>query len=636
MAPSVVDPFQHTVIPLANPKSKTVVLDHDNVPKPVADDFMYDFKFNHCLPTTDILGLDIPTDCNAQKEAEDIVARLSEVTAKADAHAFSDLFLEYGVWRDKLSFTWDHRTFNFRNAIFKAASDLLGQTAATNFTFLRPAPKVDRPYKDFSQLQFVIRFETKLVFASAVINAVLTQNGWKIYTMHTVAEGLLQFPEREAPDGHMTGVTSWEAQRAETIDNADPEVLIIGGGQNGLATAARCNKLGMKTLIIEQSNEIGDVWKKRYEYLSLHFPHWPDALPYFKYPEHWPTFTPAQKQGLYMSWYASALELNVWTGSTVTKAEEHNGDWTITVNKQGETRTLHPKHVVMCTSLCGLPSTPDTPGMADFKGVIRHSTAHTTSRGFKKVCVVGTSSSGFDTAYECARLGIDITLLQRSPTYIMSLDHSVPRLLDAYAPRKDGSRPDMEEQDRLFFNMPTGPAEEIGRRMAKTLEDLDKPLLEALNARGLRTWRGQRSTGTTTLGMTRNGGFYFDAGACNEVINGKIKVEQGYIKRFTKDKVILSGEIERERDFDLVVFATGFSKTIDSIRATLGEKIASQVGPIWGIDEEGEYRTAFKETGVKNLWLMVGFLPMTRYASRPLALRLKALSEGISPPPYKV
>lgn len=96
MAPSVVDPVHDTVIPLANPKSKTVVLDHDNVPKPVADNFMYDFKFNHRLPTTDVLGLDIPTNCNAQNEAEGIVARLSEATAKADAHAFSDLFLEYG------------------------------------------------------------------------------------------------------------------------------------------------------------------------------------------------------------------------------------------------------------------------------------------------------------------------------------------------------------------------------------------------------------------------------------------------------------------------------------------------------------------------------------------------------------
>jgi cation diffusion facilitator CzcD-associated flavoprotein CzcO len=402
--------------------------------------------------------------------------------------------------------------------------------------------------------------------------------------------------------------------------------------------AARLKALGMVSLIIERSDEIGDVWKNRYEYLSLHFPHWPDALPYFKYPQHWPTYTPAQKQGLYMKWYASALELNVWTKSEVVKAEQDaEGKWTVVIDKEGnETRTLHPKQLIMATSLCGVPSTPSVPGMTDFRGEIRHSSNHKSSRDFvrKKVCVVGTSSSGFDTAYECARLGIDVTLLQRSPTYVMSLTHSVPRMLGIYAPDKNGNLPDTDVMDRINFCTPVGPGEELAKRTAKVLEDLDRPLLEALNARGLRTWRGQRDTGNSILGQTRNGGFYFDAGACDEIINGNIKVEPGFIEKFTEDKLILNGG--REKEFDLVVFATGFSNTIDSIRATLGEKIASQCRPIWGIDEEGEYKTAYRETGVPNLWIMVGFLPMTRYASKLLALRLKALKEGISPPPYKV
>ena len=55
---------------------------------------------------------------------------------------------------------------------------------------------------------------------------------------------------------------------------------------SGLALAARCKALGINSLIIERSEEIGDVWKKRYEYLSLHFPHWADDLPYFAYPKH--------------------------------------------------------------------------------------------------------------------------------------------------------------------------------------------------------------------------------------------------------------------------------------------------------------------------------------------------------------
>ncbi|KAL3954837.1 hypothetical protein ACCO45_010400 [Purpureocillium lilacinum] len=541
-------------------------------------------------------------ECDTQAEAERIVKRLSDALGAGDAVRFADIFLESGVWRDKLSFTWDQRTFNFRPAILKAAQEILPTTKAFNFAFLKPAPTIDRPYDDFAQLQFVVSFETGLVVASAVIKAVLTKDGWKIYTMHTVAEQLKQFPERAPADGHMTGTVSWETQRAMEVDAADPEVLIIGGGQNGLALAARCKAIDLDCLIVERDEEIGD------------------------------------KQGTYMGWYASALELNVWTKSTVTHAElDDHGKWTVKINKGGkDTRILHPMHVVMATSLCGVPYTPNIPGMDQFKGgKIRHSSAHDSSRDFvgKKVCVVGTSSSGFDTAFDCSRRGIDVTLLQRSPTYIMSLTHSVPLLLGGFAPDAEGNRRDPEEHDRIFFSTPVGPGEELARRNAKVLEDLDKPLLEALNARGLRTWRGQRNTGNSTLGQTRNGGFYFDAGACEHIIDGKIKVEQGYIKRFTENKVILSEG--REREFDLIVFATGFSNLNDSIRDTLGPRIADQVGPVWGIDEEGEYRNAFRETGVSKLWIMVGFLPMTRYQSRVLALRLKALKEGISPPPYK-
>ena len=289
----------------------------------------------------------------------------------------------------------------------------------------------------------------------------------------------------------------------------------------------------------------------------------------------------------------------------------------------------------MATSLCGVPTTPIVPGMDKWKGLIRHSTTHDSARAFKgkRVLVVGTSSSGMDTAYDCARHNVDVTLLQRSPTYVMSLVHSVPRMIGGYEP-KDGITPDIEEQDRLSFAMPVGPAEELARRTAKTLEELDKEMLDGLKSRGFKTWRGQRNTGNGTLGQTRNGGFYFEAGACEQIINGKIKIAQGSVQEFTEDRVILSdGTAEH---FDLVIFATGFSNTLDSVRITLGQDIADACGPIWGVDEEGEFRSCYKESGVENLWIFAGYLPYTRYHSKRLALRLKALLEGISPSPYKV
>ena len=105
--------------------------------------------------------------------------------------------------------------------------------------------------------------------------------------------------------------------------------------------------MGVSNLIVERNAQIGEIWRKRYEYLSLHFPHWADHFPYFPFPKYWPTYTPAQKLGIFMEWYASAMELPVWTKSTVVKAEQDaDGKWTVEVNKNGETRVLNPKHVV--------------------------------------------------------------------------------------------------------------------------------------------------------------------------------------------------------------------------------------------------------------------------------------------------
>jgi hypothetical protein len=96
MAPYIQESAGANLVSKASLQSESAVINHDQVPKPVADDFMYDFKYNHSLPTTDILGIEIPTDCDAQKEAEGIVARLSKATSEGDAQAFAGLFLDYG------------------------------------------------------------------------------------------------------------------------------------------------------------------------------------------------------------------------------------------------------------------------------------------------------------------------------------------------------------------------------------------------------------------------------------------------------------------------------------------------------------------------------------------------------------
>lgn len=204
-------------------------------------------------------------------------------------------------------------------------------------------------------------------------------------------------------------------------------------------------------------------------------------------------------------------------------------------------------------------------------------------------------------------------------------------LAPLYEP-KDHKRPDLVVADRLNYSLPVGPAEELNRRTARDIWNADLELIAKMEKAGFKVWRGQRDTGSHTLGYTKNGGFYFDAGACNAIIDGKIKVEQGYPIGFTEDGVVLNGG--REQKYDLVVLATGFSNTIDSVRNILGDEIATRCNPIWGMDEEGELNTAWKTSGVPGLWLMVGTLQHGRYHSQKLALRIKAILEGVAPEPY--
>ncbi|OWZ61949.1 hypothetical protein AYX14_06962 [Cryptococcus neoformans] len=596
---------------------------------PVADDYLYELNFDKPLPTLERYK-DFGKDVDTTEVANDLLSQLS----KGNADSFANLFIEEGAWRDKIVFTWEYRTFNGPESILKAASDLFPTTPVKNFRLLDPAPAVARPYPDLAFLQVHFAFDTDVVGASGVANLVNTDAGAKLWTLHTVIESLHGYPELPNRDGHMIGLESWSEQRKQDTDAVQPQVVIVGAGHNGLMMAARFKALGVDAVIIERNARIGDNWRNRYEALSLHFPHWADHFPYMPYPDHWPIYTPAAKLGDWLEWYASAMELHVWTNTSVVGAkQEADGSWQIEVERGGQRQVLEPKHVVLAVSLAGNPLIPDTPGINQYTRAIRHSSTHDSSREWvgKKVLVVGTSSSGFDTVYDFARRGIDTTFLQRSPTYVMSLTNSVRKIIGVYEPQ-NGTRPNLDAADRTAFAFPLGPAEELGRRLAVELENLDQDLIAGMEDAGFKTWRGQRGTGTQTLGSTKGGGFYFDAGACEQIIKRKVKVEQGWIDHFTEDTVVLNGG--RERQYDLVVLATGFTNTIDSVRNILGDEVANRCNPIWGVDKEGEIRSAWKDCGVPNLWIMIGTLQNGRYHSKRVSLRIKAMLEGVARPSY--
>ena len=48
--------------------------------------------------------------------------------------------------------------------------------------------------------------------------------------------------------------------------------MLVGAGQSGLNVGARFRQMNIPTLLIDQNDAVGDVWRKRYPTLTLHTP----------------------------------------------------------------------------------------------------------------------------------------------------------------------------------------------------------------------------------------------------------------------------------------------------------------------------------------------------------------------------
>ena len=137
-----------------------------------------------------------------------------------------------------------------------------------------------------------------------------------------------------------------QQQEAESLGSTtQPYVLVIGGGQGGIALGARLRQLGVPSLVIDKHPRPGDQWRSRYKSLCLHDPVWYDHLPYLKFPDNWPVFSPKDKIGDWLESYTKVMEVPYWSSTTATSASysEETGEWTVEVERDGKPLTLRPK-----------------------------------------------------------------------------------------------------------------------------------------------------------------------------------------------------------------------------------------------------------------------------------------------------
>jgi hypothetical protein len=575
--------------------------------------------------------------------AENWLAQFERALAEPDDVLLKTLFHADSHWRDVLALTWHIRTVNGADAILRELKAHVGRAQPTGFRTdpRHTAPRyVTRAGTD--AIEAIFTFDTAEGHGSGVLRLIPDVNdgntlkAWTLLTAFDEIKGCEEQLGRSRPQGkaysrEFRGPNWLDLRKAaaEYVDR-DPAVLVVGGGQAGLSTAARLTQLQVDTLIVDREQRIGDNWRNRYHALVLHNQVHVNHLPYMPFPPNWPAYIPKDKLAAWFEAYVESMELNYWTATEFEggRYNEKEERWSIVLRRaDGTKREMHPRHVVMATGVSGIPSLPDIPTLRNFGGTILHSSQYDDGEVWKgkKVLVIGSGNSGHDIAQDLRSSGAKVTLVQRSSTLIVNVEPSAQL---PYALYDEG--PSLEDCDLITTSIPLPLARKSHILLTEQAKNLDKDLLDGLKRVGFKLDFGEDGTGWQFKYLTRGGGYYFNVGCSDLIVKGEIGLVQfSDIAAFVAEGARMrTGETLAA---DLIVLATGYKGQEYLVRKLFGNDVAARVGPIWGFGDEQELRNMFTRTAQPGLWFIAGSFAQCRIYSKYLGLQIKACEVGLLP-----
>lgn len=580
----------------------------------------------------------ILTNASAKATTESWLGDFTTALAAGDATRLAALFAHECHWRDILAFAWDLHTTSGASAIAErmahAATGMAphGLKLAAGRTPPRPVKRAGT-----DAIEAIFTFETRIGYCNGVVRLVSEGGKPRAWTLMTALDEIRGHEDpangkrwQDVDWKRNFGGENWADRRRHAIayEERDPAVLVVGAAQAGLMVAARLSMLGVDTLAIDREKRIGDSWRRRYHALTLHNETRVNHFPYMQFPRSWPVFIPKDMLANWLELYAEAMELNVWTATELTAAtyDETAKRWTVNLKRaDGSERIMHPRHVVFCNGVSTIPKTPDLPGLGDFQGAVRHSGEAGSGSDWKgkRALVLGTGTSGHDVAQDLVVSGAaEVTIIQNRATLVVSLK-------EAQAPYalydEDIS---FEDCDLLATSFPYPIYARAHQNITKMNVEADRELLEGLEKRGFKLTSGPDGTGWQIMYQNRGGGYYFDAGCSEMIVDGRVGlISFADIERFCAEGALMKDGTVRKAD--LIVLATGYEGQKEAVRPVLGDAITDRIGPVWGFDEEGELAGMWRPTGQPGLWFLAGGLAQCRIFSKVLALQVKARELGL-------
>lgn len=293
-----------------------------------------------------------------------------------------------------------------------------------------------------------------------------------------------------------------------------------------------------------------------------------------------------------MEHYQKVMDLNVEFGATVGKIDYNysSHQYSVAIKSQdGNERVVTSRHLVLATGLIGSdPLHPEFENKSSFAGQIYHSMTHKSASlipdiGAKKVAIIGAGTSAFDIAQDFVNCGAkEVTIIQRSPMFISSLEAQDKFVFAGWQtmPINDADLAGSSFPPPIALTLLVGATQMMAQHDAKLLSGLEKA--------GLSVKRGEDGIGILHHQLLKSGHFYIDQGACQMIVDGKIKIKRSKegVKGFDQNAVILADGTIIEAN--IVVLATGFKRSSDVAERIMGEEFMAKVGKIGELDEEKE------------------------------------------------
>jgi cation diffusion facilitator CzcD-associated flavoprotein CzcO len=401
----------------------------------------------------------------------------------------------------------------------------------------------------------------------------------------------------------------------ETKQGIDFDTIVIGAGISGLYQLYRLREIGQAVRVFEAGTGVGGTWYwNRYpgcrfdsESYSYGYSFSQELLDEWNWTEH---FAPQPETERYLNYVADKFDLrrDIQFKSRVkaTIFDEAVGAWAVTLE---DGRSYRSRYLVAAIGPLSAPTLPRIAGIDDFKGEAYHTglwPKHPVRFEGKRVAVIGTGATGVQAIQEIAKTAGHLTVFQRRPNWCTPLHNGPISATEMEAIRKDypaifqrcretaacflhttdprGTfEVSPEERDAFWEQLYASPgfAPWLGNFRDMLVEREANALFSAFVAEKIR--RRVRDPKVAEMLIPKDHGFgtrrvpqethYYEV--YNQPNVELVSILETPIERITPTGLRTT---EREFEFDIIVFATGFDAITGSfdridIRGRGGEKL---------------------------------------------------------------